>query len=123
LWSTGSGMIIFLAALQGVPRHLYESALIDGAGIWARFRNVTFPMISPSVFFLTVMNTIASLQVFTQAFLMSRGTGQPENATLFYVFYLFRIGFEDFDMGYAAAMAWMIFLVILLITWVQFRAS
>ncbi len=123
MWTVGAGMIIFLAALQGVPRYLYESALIDGAGAVQRFFTITVPMISPAIFFMIVINTINSLQIFTQAFLMTRGTGEPENSTLFYVFYLFRQGFEYFNMGYAAAMAWIIFLIILVITIVQFRLS
>ncbi len=123
MWTVGAGMVIFLAALQGVPRHLSESAVIDGAGPVQRFFSITVPMISPTIFFMVVINTIGALQIFTQAFLMTRGTGEPENATLFYVFYLFRQGFEFFNMGYAAAMAWVIFLVVLAITALQFRIS
>ncbi|HUS92767.1 MAG TPA: extracellular solute-binding protein [Phycisphaerae bacterium] len=118
MWGVGGGMIIFLAALQGVPRTLYEAAEIDGAGAWRKFRNVTLPMISPAMFFMVVMGLIGALQVFTQAYLVTEGG--PVNSTLFYVLYLYREAFENLHMGYAAAMAWVLFLVILVITGVQF---
>jgi multiple sugar transport system permease protein len=111
-------MIIFLAALQGVPRQLYEAAEIDGAGAWTKFRHVTVPMISPAMFFMLVMGVIGSLQVFTQAYLMT--AGGPGDSTLFYVLYLFREAFQNLHMGYAAAMAWVLFLMILVVTGVQF---
>ncbi|MFP4058461.1 MAG: extracellular solute-binding protein [Candidatus Brocadiia bacterium] len=117
-WGVGGGMIIFLAALQGVPRTLYEAAEIDGAGAWVQFRHVTVPMISPAMFFMVVMGIIHALQVFTQAYLMTNGG--PVNSTLFYVLYLYREAFENLHMGYASAMAWVLFLVILVITGVQF---
>jgi len=118
LWGIGGGMIIFLAALQGVPRQLYEAAEIDGAGAWTKFRHVTVPMISPAMFFMLVMGVIGSLQVFTQAYLMT--AGGPGDSTLFYVLYLFREAFQNLHMGYAAAMAWVLFLMILVVTGVQF---
>jgi multiple sugar transport system permease protein len=117
-WGVGGGMIIFLAALQGVPRTLYEAAEIDGAGPWGRFRHITLPMISPAMFFMVVMGIIGALQVFTQAYLMT--DGGPMNSTLFYVLYLYRQAFENLNMGYASAMAWVLFAVILVITGVQF---
>jgi multiple sugar transport system permease protein len=118
LWNVGGGMIIFLAALQGVPRTLYEAAEIDGAGAWTEFWRVTLPMISPALFFMVVMGVIGSLQVFTQAYLMT--SGGPVNSTLFYVLYLFREAFENLHMGYASAMAWVLFMFILLLTGLQF---
>ncbi|HJP32032.1 MAG TPA: extracellular solute-binding protein [Candidatus Latescibacteria bacterium] len=118
LWNAGGGMIIFLAALQGVPRSLQEAARLDGAGRWASFRHVTLPMISPAMFFMTVMGLIGSLQVFAQAYLMTNGG--PVNSTLFYVLHLFREAFQNLHMGTASAMAWVLFLVILTITGVQF---
>ncbi len=118
MWGVGGGMIIFLAALQGVPRTLYEAADIDGAGAWRKFRNVTLPMISPAMFFMFVMGLIHALQVFTQAYLVTQGG--PLNSTLFYVLYLYREAFENLHMGYAAAMAWVLFLIILAITGLQF---
>jgi len=121
LWNAGGGMIIFLAALQGVPRALQEAALLDGAGRWASFRHVTLPMISPAMFFMTVMGLIGSLQVFAQAFLMTNGG--PVNSTLFYVLHLFREAFQNLNMGSASAMAWVLFVIILAITGVQFVVS
>ncbi len=118
MWGVGGGMIIFLAALQGVPRTLYEAADIDGAGSWRKFWNVTLPMISPAMFFMVVMGLIGALQVFTQAYLVTQGG--PVNSTLFYVLYLYREAFENLHMGYASAMAWVLFIVILAITGVQF---
>jgi len=118
MWGVGGGMILFLAALQGVPQALYESAEIDGAGAWTKFVHVTLPMISPTMFFMVVMGIIGSLQVFTQAYLMTQGG--PVNSTLFYVLHLYREAFENLHMGYACAMAWVLFVVILLITGVQF---
>ena len=118
LWQVGGGMIIFLAALQGVPRTLYEAAEIDGAGVWTTFWRITLPMISPAMFFMVVMGIIGSLQVFTQAYLVT--SGGPVNSTLFYVLYLFREAFENLHMGYASAMAWVLFVFILALTGVQF---
>lgn len=118
MWGVGGGMIIFLAALQGVPRSLYEAAEIDGAGAIGRFLHVTLPMISPALFFMVVMGIIGSLQVFTQAYLIT--SGGPVNSTLFYVLYLYREAFENLHMGYASAMAWVLFLFIMLVTGVQF---
>jgi multiple sugar transport system permease protein len=118
MWGVGGGMIIFLAALQGVPRTLYEAAEIDGAGAGRMFWNITLPMISPALFFMVVMGLIGALQVFTQAYLVTQGG--PVNSTLFYVLYLYREAFENLHMGYASAMAWVLFLVILAITGVQF---
>jgi len=118
MWGVGGGMIIFLAALQGVPRTLYEAAEIDGAGAWTSFWHVTLPMISPAMFFMAVMGLIGALQVFTQAYLMTQGG--PVNSTLFYVLHLYREAFENLHMGYASAMAWVLFVVILAVTGVQF---
>ena len=118
IWGVGGGMIIFLAALQGVPRTLYEAAEIDGAGAWTRFTRITLPMISPAMFFMLVMGVIGSLQVFTQAYLMTNGG--PVNSTLFYVLYLFREAFDYLHMGYASAMAWVLFVFILAVTGLQF---
>jgi multiple sugar transport system permease protein len=121
MWGVGGGMILFLAALQGVPQALYESAEIDGAGAWTKFVHVTLPMISPTMFFMVVMGIIGALQVFTQAYLMTQGG--PVNSTLFYVLHLYREAFENLHMGYASAMAWVLFVVILLITAVQFAGA
>ncbi|MFC1672079.1 carbohydrate ABC transporter permease [Planctomycetota bacterium] len=121
LWSLGGGMIIFLAGLQGVPDHLYEAADIDGAGRWAQFRHVTLPMITPVIFFQLTMGLIGSFQIFSQAYVMS-GRG-IDNSTLFYVYYLFEQAFRYFRMGYASAMAWVLFAGILAVTVLKFKLA
>jgi len=121
VWGVGGTAVIFLAGLQGVPRSLYEAAAIDGANTWHRFRYVTVPMMSPVIFFNLVMGIIGSFQVFTQAYVMT--SGGPQNATLFYVLYLFKQGFGMFRMGYAAAMAWILFVIILVLTLLQFKLA
>jgi ABC-type sugar transport system permease subunit len=121
LWGVGNTMVIFLAGLQGVPASLYDAAHIDGANAWQRFRVVTLPMLSPVILFNLVLGVIGSFQIFTSAYLLT--DGGPNNATLFSVLYLFRLGFEQFQMGYAAAFAWLIFFVILAFTVVQLKLS
>ncbi|HZQ99594.1 MAG TPA: sugar ABC transporter permease [Chloroflexota bacterium] len=121
LWGLGSQMITFLAGLQNVPPQLHEAASIDGAGALQRFRHVTLPMLSPIVLFNTIIAVIGSFQVFTTAYIATNGG--PENATLFYVLYLYRNGFEYFKMGYASALAWVLFLIVLVFTLVQFKLS
>ncbi len=128
LWSIGGSVIILFAALRNVPAELYEAARIDGAGRWQQFMNVTVPMISGALFFVVVINTIASLQLFSEVYTMFYGTQQgmssgSERAALFYVIYLFRNAFEFFEMGYASALAWVLFVVILIITVIQIRLS
>ena len=125
VWSFGGAMIIFLAGLQGVPRGLYEAAEIDGATAWHRFVHVTLPLLSPVIFFNLVMGVIGSMKVFDQAYVfgaaMDKIPGGPARATLFYVLHLFQTAFNYFHMGLASAMAWMLFAVIALLTWVNFR--
>ncbi len=125
LWSIGGTVIILFAALRGVPRELYEAARIDGAGAWAQLRHVTLPMISGSLFFVLVINTIASLQLFAEVYAMFFGarTGGGSDAVLFYVIYVFREAFEFFKLGYASALAWVLFVVIGVITFIQFRVG
>jgi multiple sugar transport system permease protein len=120
LWTSGgSRMIIFLAGLQTVPKELLEAANLDGAGVWARFRNVTLPMISPVLLFNLILTTIGAFQVFTSAYVMT--AGGPANSSLFYVLYLYRNAFQYMSMGYASALAWVLFLVLLIFTILQFR--
>ena len=121
LWGVGGAMIIFLAGLQGIPTALYEAAAIDGANGWQRFWAVTVPMISPVLFFNVVMGIITSFQAFTNAYVMTRGG--PDYATLMYVLYLYQNGFQFFEMGYASALAWVLFLIILAFTLLVFRSS
>lgn len=118
LWLTGFQMIIFLAGLQGVPRELKDAAAIDGANTWGRFWNVTVPIISPVIFFNLIIGIIGSFQVFTSAFIMTRGG--PQDSTLFFVLYIYRNAFEYFRMGYAATLAWLLFLIIMIFTAIQF---
>lgn len=121
LWGAGPSTLIFLAALQGVPEALYEAAIIDGAGAWRRFRSITLPMVTPSIFFNLVVGIIGSFQVFTTAYVATRGG--PINATLFYVLYLYRMAFESFWMGYASALAWVLFLIVLVFTYIQVNGA
>ena len=127
LWTTGNVMIIFLAGLQSVPQGLYEAAEIDGAGAWAKFRHVTLPMISPSMLFNLVTGIIFSFQVFAVVYFMTGTGGQaaggPINTTLMTVVYLFRVAFEQFKMGYGSTVAWVLFLVILVFTLLQWKLS
>ena len=120
IWGIGNMMLIFLAGLQGVPTELYEAARVDGAGRWQRFRNVTLPMISPVMFYNVIIGLIATFQYFTQAFVLTNGRGDPNNATLFFNLNLYREGWKYYDMGYAAALAWLLFVIVLGITIVLF---
>jgi ABC-type sugar transport system permease subunit/ABC-type glycerol-3-phosphate transport system substrate-binding protein len=121
LWSAGGGMIIWLAGLQSIPRQLYEAAEIDGAGAWRRFANVTLPMLSPYILFNAIVGMIATMQIFTEAYIMTKGG--PADSTNFYAYQLFRSAFQYFRMGYASALAWILFLIVLLLTWTQLWAS
>jgi multiple sugar transport system permease protein len=134
LWHSGTAMIIFLAGLQAIPEHLYEAAAIDGAGVWRKFVHVTIPMLSSTIFFQLVMSVIGSFQIFTAAVLLGRmaitmpGTIEanvagPGNALLFYVVYIYQNGFIFLKMGYGSAMAWVLFLVVLGLTLIQFRLA
>lgn len=125
LWGFGYPMVIFLGGLQTVPRELYEAAHLDGAGAWARFRHVTLPLISPVLFFNIVMGVIGSLKVFDLAYAFGAAQGLipggPARATLFYGLNLYQQAFTYFHMGLASAMAWLLFAVILGLTWLNFR--
>ena len=121
LWGAGGAMLIFLAALQNVPEQLYEAARIDGANRLQQFLHVTVPQISPAIFFNLVMGVIGSFQVFNQAYIMT--SGGPARSTLFYVLYLYQKAFEDFEMGYASALAWVLFVIILAFTMMIVRSS
>ncbi len=122
LWGIGgSRMIIFLAGLQGIGDQYYEAARIDGAGPWGRFRHVTLPLITPILFFNLVLGVIGAFQTFTQAYILTGGG--PEDSTLFYALYLYRCAFERFQMGKASALAWILFVILLLFTWFQFKRS
>jgi multiple sugar transport system permease protein len=121
LWAVGGPMLIYLAGLHAIPKTLYESANIDGAGKWKQFWHITLPMLSPVVLFNFIMAIIGSFQIFTQAYVMTRGG--PGDATRFYVLYLYNKAFELYEMGYASAMAWLLFVVVLLLTMITLYAS
>jgi multiple sugar transport system permease protein len=119
LWAVGGSMIIYLAGLKDIPATLYEAAMIDGAGLWQRTRYVTLPMLTPVIFFNLVMGVIHSFQYFTQAYIMTGGG--PEESTLFYALYLFDRAWRYLDMGYASAMAWVLFVIVMVLTGLIFR--
>jgi multiple sugar transport system permease protein len=121
LWGAGGGMIIWLAGLKGINPQLYEAADVDGANAWHKFRHITIPQLTPYIFFNLVMGTIGTFQIFGQAFIMTQGG--PANSTLFYVYYLFNNAFRYGHMGYAAAMAWILFVIIFLLTLLQMKMS
>jgi multiple sugar transport system permease protein len=123
VWSFGSSMVIFLAGLRQIPEELYEAAALDGAGRWAKFRNVTLPLLTPILFFNLILQIINSFQTFTQAFVVSGGTGGPADSTLFYSLYLYEQGFGRLNMGYASAMAWVLVLIIAVFTAINFYFS
>ncbi len=122
-WQFGAPMVIFLAGIKQIPPELYEAASVDGAGAWRKFRHITLPMLSPVIFFNLVLETIHAFQGFTSAYVVSNGTGGPTDSTLMYTLMLYLRGFQDFDMGYAAALAWVFLAVIGLLTAVVFRTG
>ena len=123
LWGIGNMMLIFLAGLQSVPSELYDAAKVDGAGGWSSFRHVTLPLISPVLFYNLIIALIATFQYFTQAFVISNGRGDPDRATLFFNLNLYREAFGFFNMGYASALAWLLFAMVLGLTLILFRTA
>ena len=122
LWGCGGSMVIYLAALQDVPRELYESAQIDGATAWHKLWHITIPMISPVIYFNLIMGIIGALQVFGGPYIMFGGGG-PNRSALFYAVYLYENAFTYNQMGYACAMAWVLFIIILFLTWIATKSS
>ncbi len=121
-WSAGGGrMLIFLAALRNIPPKLYEAFKLDGGNSFQSFFHITLPMISPIIFLWSIVEVIASMQVFTEAFIMTKGG--PVDSTLFYNLYLYNKAFQDFNMGYASALAWLLLIITLIITSIQFKMS
>ncbi|MGP9488401.1 ABC transporter permease [Arthrobacter sp. MYb211] len=112
VWTFGSPMVIFLAGLRQIPAMYYEAASIDGATKWRQFVSITLPMLSPIIFFNLVLQVIGAFQNFTQAFIVSNGSGGPADSTMFFTLYLYQQGFKQFDMGYASAMAWLLVLIV-----------
>jgi multiple sugar transport system permease protein len=121
LWSVGSSMIVNLAGLQGIPSELYEAASIDGASWWHKFWRVTLPMLSPVLFFNLVLGIIGTFQYFTNAYVMTGGG--PGRSTLFYNLYLYTNAFQYYKMGYASALAWVLFVIIMFFTLLTFRTA
>lgn len=121
LWGAGGAMLLYLAGLQGILTALYEAAEIDGANSWHRFRHVTIPMLTPTIYFNVLISIIGSFQVFTQSYILTQGG--PNNATLTQVLYLYRKGFQDFQFGYTSALAWALFFVTLIFTALVVRSS
>jgi len=119
LWGVGGGMIIYLAGLQGIPTALYEASEIDGANRWQQFWTVTLPGLSPVIFFQLIISIVNSFQVFTQIYVMTDGLGGPADSTLMMVIYIYQKGFKYYQMGYASALALILFMVILAVTWIQ----
>lgn len=123
VWTFGAPMVIFLAGLRQIPRSYYEAASVDGASKWRQFRSITLPLLTPIIFFNIVLQIIHAFQSFTQAFVVSAGTGGPSDSTLFYTLYLYQRGFGNFDMGYASALAWVLLLIVGAFTAINFWAS
>ncbi|WP_431908304.1 carbohydrate ABC transporter permease [Micromonospora carbonacea] len=123
VWTFGSPMVIFLAGLRQIPQELHEAAQVDGADRWHRFRSITVPLLSPIIFFNLVLGIIGSFQAFTQAFIISNGSGGPADSTLFFSLYLYQEGFTGLRMGYASALAWLLLIIIGVFTAINFRLS
>ena len=123
VWTFGASMVIFLAALRQIPESYYEAASIDGANAWQRFRRITLPLLTPVIFFNTVLQLIGSFQAITQAFVVSNGRGGPVDATLLYSLYLYQQAFQQMQMGYASAMAWILLIAIGIATALLFWSS
>lgn len=123
VWTFGAPMVIFLAGLRQIPDMYYEAAAVDGAGPLRRFRSITLPLLTPIIFFNLVLQIIHAFQSFTQAFVVSGGTGGPSDSTMFYTLYLYNRGFANLDMGYASAMAWLLLLIVSAFTAINFFAA
>jgi multiple sugar transport system permease protein len=123
VWTFGSPMIIFLAGLRQIPQDLYEAAAVDGAGAWTKFLRITVPLLTPVIFFNLVLQMIHAFQTFTQSYVVSAGTGGPVNSTLLYTLYIYQQAFSNFRMGYASALAWLLMIVIGLLTALAFGTS
>ncbi len=123
VWQFGSPMVIFLAGLRQIPAELYDSAAVDGAGRWRLFVNITLPMLTPIILFNLILRIISAFQSFTGAYIVSGGSGGPADSTLFYTLYLYQEGFTNYRMGYASALAWLMFVTIGAVTAVNFFMS
>jgi multiple sugar transport system permease protein len=120
-WGSGNIMVVFLAGLQGIPGHLYEAIVVDGGGAWTKFRHVTLPLMTPTIFFNAIMFLISSMQAFLQAYIMTQGG--PNNSTNFLVYYLYRVAFEFQEIGKATSLGWVLFLIIVAVSALLFWSS
>lgn len=120
-WGIGNTVVIFLAGLQGIPAHLFDAVEVDGGGAWSKFLHVTIPSMTPTIFFNLIMSIVGAFQTFNQAYIMTNGG--PNYSTEFYIFYLFQQAFSYGDMGYACALAWILFIIIMILSIVVFRTS
>jgi len=124
LWSVGGAMLLYLASMQGVSKTLYEAAEIDGANTFRQFFHITLPMITPVIFFDVVTSLIGGFQIFQEAYVMSsNGEGGPANSLLFYNLYMWRQAFENFNMGYAMAMSWILFIIVFILTMINLKLA
>jgi multiple sugar transport system permease protein len=123
VWASGGSMIIFLAGLQNISKEYYEAAEIDGANAFRKFQFITLPLMTPTIFFNLVLGIIGTFQVFSVVFVLTDGMGGPVNSTLVYLIYIYRNAFNYFRMGFASSMAWVLFIIILVLTLVQFRTA
>jgi multiple sugar transport system permease protein len=123
VWQFGSPMLIFLAGIRQIPQELYESASIDGANGWQKFLRVTLPLLTPIIFFNLIVQMIAGFKQFTQAFILTNGRGDPLDTTLLYSLYLYIKAFANYEMGYAAAMAWIMLIIVAILTFISFKLS
>jgi multiple sugar transport system permease protein len=123
LWGTGQAVVIYLAGLQDIPQDYYDASHVDGANTWQRIRHITLPLLTPVIFFNLIMGTIGALQNFVLPFTLTNGQGTPANSMMFYVMYLYTNGFSYLKMGYASAMAWILFLLVVVLTAVIFLSQ
>jgi multiple sugar transport system permease protein len=123
IWGVGNAMLTMLATMQGVPTELYEAADVDGAGPWTKYRRITLPMISPVIFYNLVLSVIGLMQYFVTPYIVTHGTGRPNDSAYFFNMHLYKTAFTYFDMGYGATLAWVIFIVALVLTIFMFRTA
>jgi multiple sugar transport system permease protein len=123
VWNLGFPLIVFIAGLQNIPRVFYEAAVLDGAGAWEKFRSITIPMLSPTIFFLLVTTIITTFQTFDLVYVISGGEGRPARATLVYLLYYYQNAFAYFEVGYASALIWVFFVMVMALTLLVFKSS
>jgi multiple sugar transport system permease protein len=123
IWGVGNAMLIMISGLQSVPTELYDAAKVDGAGVWGQFRNVTFPMISPVIFYNVTLTIVGLFQYFLVPLVVNNGTGRPGGATMFYNLYLYKTFFTFQNMSYGSTMAWLLFAIVLVVTIVLFGTA